>query len=113
MIRKQVDSSALSRVGYDRLTRTLEVEFKPKPGNSVGDIWQYWEVDATIADLMQRGEGSVGTMFGVVRRDSSMTSRKLDFDEITCPDCGIQSPSYAAGQGCVDCARAKAETTKA
>ena len=42
MIRQQVNSSALSSVGYDSISKVLELEFKANDG-----VWQYLKFSPT------------------------------------------------------------------
>ena len=57
MKRKPVDSSMAESVGYDPITRTLEIEFK-----KTGAVWQYYKVPAKVYREML--QGSIGQYFG-------------------------------------------------
>jgi hypothetical protein len=44
-MRTEVKSSLLKSVAYNRATRELEVEFKPKAGEQEGKVYRYADVD--------------------------------------------------------------------
>lgn len=44
-MRTEVKSSLLKSVSYNRATRVLEVEFRPKEGEQEGKVYRYADVD--------------------------------------------------------------------
>jgi hypothetical protein len=65
MLRKSVDSSMISSIGYDASSQTLEVQFK-----TTGAVWQYDGVsEATYKELI--GSESVGKAFNRIRGNYS------------------------------------------
>ena len=69
MNRDYVESSMILSMGYDPLTGTVEVEFKPNR-----EIWQYYDVpESTYNDV--RFAGSIGSAFHQLIRNQFRSAR--------------------------------------
>ena len=62
MDRTEVVSVLLKSIGDDKETQTLEVEFQPKKGEKVGNVYQYAEVQPWVFNEF-RLEASLGKYF--------------------------------------------------
>lgn len=62
MLRRVVDSRSVASVGYDRSSRTLEVEF------TNGTVYRYFEVPVAVRDALLSAD-SIGRYFNAHVRD--------------------------------------------
>jgi hypothetical protein len=74
--RQPVDSSTLHSVGYDPITRTLEIAFKKKTGE-VNAVWQYEPITEEAYRSMMSSD-SLGSYFHKhIRDNTSVNSTKI------------------------------------
>ena len=67
MVRQAVQSSSIASVGYDPVSRTLEVEFHN------GHVYRYDDVPPDIADGLRQAT-SLGTYFNEVIKKAGYTT---------------------------------------
>ena len=58
----QVESSQIAAIGYDRDTMTLAIQFKPRKGNTEGDVYHYSNFSEDDMQQFENAE-SVGSYF--------------------------------------------------
>jgi hypothetical protein len=58
MERKEVESSLIKSIGYEPVTKTLEVEFRSK-----GSVYEYYHIPAAVWEGLCKAD-SIGVYFG-------------------------------------------------
>jgi len=61
MIRVKIESRAMTSVGYDKATQTLEIAFHPKDDKIA--VWQYSPVPIEVYDRLVGGAESAGRIW--------------------------------------------------
>jgi hypothetical protein len=72
MTRTPVESSAISSMGYDAATQTLEVQYRGK-NDAPGPVWQAAPVSQRDFDCLCAPGASIGRLVAVLKANASVT----------------------------------------